>query len=108
MKSSEYLSNVDVSVSLFNCTDQSCKLHEGEIDRLYGDIFKSLIMAVNNSIPRRKSGTSQETVGWNEIVKESHGVARSDFKFWCSHGKPRHGYVYYAICAEVDLNSNMR
>ena len=33
MKSSEYLSNVDVSVSLFNCTDQSCKLHEGEIDR---------------------------------------------------------------------------
>ena len=34
VKSSEYLSNVDVSVSLFNCTDQSCKLHEGEIDRL--------------------------------------------------------------------------
>ena len=30
VKSSEYLSNVDVSISLFNCTDQSCKLYEGE------------------------------------------------------------------------------
>ena len=94
VKSSEYLSNVDVSVSLFNCTDQSCKLHEGEIDRLY-DIIKSLNMAANNSIPRRKSG--QQTAGWNEIVKESHEVARSDFKFWCSNGKPRHGYVYEAM-----------
>ena len=81
-KSSEYLSNVDVCVSLFNCTDQSCKLHEGEIDRLYGDIIKSLNMAANNSIPRRKSGTGQQTACWNDIVKESHEVARSDFKFW--------------------------
>ena len=97
VKSSEYLSNVDVSISLFNCTDQSCKLHEGEIDRLYGDIIKSLNMAANDSIPRRKSGTRQQTAGWNDIVKESHEVARSDFKFWCSHGKPRHGYVYEAI-----------
>ena len=95
MKSSEYLSNVDVSISLFNCTDQSCKLHEGEIDRLYGDIIKSLNMAANDSIPRRKSGTRQQTAGWNDI--ESHEVARSDFKFWCSHGKPRHGYVYEAM-----------
>ena len=97
MKSSEYLSNVDVSISLFNCTDQSCKLHEGEIDRLYGDIIKSLNMAANDSIPRRKYGTRQQTAGWNDIVKESHEVARSDFKFWCSHGKPRHGYVYEAM-----------
>ena len=90
MKSSEYPSNVDVSVSIFNCTDQSCKLHEDEINRLYGDIIKSLNMAANNSIPRMKSGTRQQTAGWNEIVKESHEVARSDFKLWCSHGKPRH------------------
>ena len=48
MKSSEYLSNVDVSVSLFNCTDNSCKLHEGAIDRLYGGIIKSLNMATND------------------------------------------------------------
>ena len=67
VKSSEYLSNVDVSISLFNCTDQSCKLHEGEIDRLYGDIIKSLNMAANDSIPRRKSGTRQQTAGWNDI-----------------------------------------
>ena len=46
----------DVPVSLFNCTDRLCKLHEGEIDRLYGDIIKSLNMAANNCIPRRKSG----------------------------------------------------
>ena len=57
VKSSAYLSNVDVTVSLFNCTDQSCKLHEGEIDRLYGGIIKSLNMAANDCIPRRKSGT---------------------------------------------------
>ena len=38
-----------------------------------------------------------QTAGWNDIVKESHEVARSDFKFWCSHGKPRHGYVYEAM-----------
>ena len=97
VKSSEYLSNVDVSISLFNCTDQSCKLHEGEIDRLYGDIIKSLNMAANDSIPRGKSGTRQQTAGWNDIVKESHEVARSDFKFGCSHGKPRYGYVYEAM-----------
>ena len=54
-------------------------------------------MAANDSIPRRKSGTRQQTAGWNDIVKESHEVARSDFKFWCSHGKPRHGYVYEAM-----------
>ena len=71
MKSSEYLSNVDVSVSLVNCTDQSCKLHEGEIDRLYGDIIKSLNMAANDCIPRRKTGTRQQLPGWTEIVKES-------------------------------------
>ena len=87
VKSSEYLSNVDVSVSLFNCTDQSCKLHEGEIDRLYGGIIKSLNMAANDSIPRRKSGPRQQIAGWTEIVKESE-VARRDFKFWCSNGKP--------------------
>ena len=63
VKSSEYLSNVDVSISLFNCTDQSFQLHEGEIDRLYGNIIKSLNMADNNSIPRRKSGTRQQTAG---------------------------------------------
>ena len=96
-KSSEYLSNVDVSVSIFNCTDQSYKLHEGEIDRLYGSIIKSLNMAANDCIPRRKSGTCQQIAGWTEIVKESHDVARSDFKFWCSNGKPRHGYVYEAM-----------
>ena len=72
MKSSEYLSNVDVSVSLFNYTDQSCKLHEGVIDRLYIHIIKSLTMAANNSIPRRKSGTRQQTAGWNDIIEESH------------------------------------
>ena len=97
MKSSEYLSNVDVSVSLFNCTDQSCKLHEGEIDRLYGGIIKSLNMAANDCIPRRKSGTRQQIAGWTEIVKESHEVAMSDFEFWCSNGKPIHGYVYEAM-----------
>ena len=97
MESSEYLSNVYVSVSLFNCTDQSCKLHEGEIDRLYGDIIKSLNMAANNSIPGRKSGTRQQTASWNEIVKGSHEDARSDFKLRCFHGKPRHGNVYEAI-----------
>ena len=43
------------------------------------------------------SGTRQQTAGWNDIVKESHEVARSDFKFWCSLGKPRHGYVYEAM-----------
>ena len=57
VKYSEYLSNVYVSVSLLNCTDQSCKLHEAEIDRLYGRIIKSLNMAAKDSIPRRKSGT---------------------------------------------------
>ena len=92
VKSSEYLSNVDVSLS-----DQSCKLHEGEIDRLYGDIIISLNMAANNSIPRRKSGTRQQTAGWNEIVKESHEDARSGFKFWCYRGKLRHWYVYEAM-----------
>ena len=97
VKSSEYLSNVDVSVSLFNCTDQSCKLHECEIDRLYGGIIKSLNTAANDCIPRRKSGTRQQIAGWTDIVKESHEVARSDFKFWCSNGKPRHGYVYEAM-----------
>ena len=78
VKSSEYLSNVDVSESLFNCTDQSCKLHESEIDRLYGDIIKSQNMAANNSIPRRKCGTRQQIAGWNEIVKESHEFVRGD------------------------------
>ena len=63
VKSSEYISNVDVSVSLGNCTDRSCELHEGEIDRLYGDFIKSLHMAANNCIPRRKSGTRQQTAG---------------------------------------------
>ena len=96
-KSSKYLSNVDVSVSLFNCTDQACKLHEGEIDRLYGDITKSLNMAANISIPRRKSGTRQQTAGWNEIVKESHEVARSDFKLWCSQANHSTEMCIYAL-----------
>ena len=95
VKSSEYLSNVYDSISLFNCTDQSCKLYEVETDRPYGDIIKSLNMAANNSIPRGKYGTRRQTAGWNDIIKESHDVARSDFKFWCSHGKPR--YVYEAM-----------
>ena len=55
VKYSEYLPNAHVSVYLFNCTYQSCKLNEGDIDRLYGYIIKSLNMAANNSIPRRKS-----------------------------------------------------
>ena len=54
-------------------------------------------MAANDCIPRRKTGTRQQLPGWTEIVKESHEVARSDFKFWCSNGKPRHGYVYKAM-----------
>ena len=57
--------------------------------------------------PRRKSGTRQQTAGWNDIVKESHEVARSDFKFWCSHGKPGMD-MCMRQCAEVDLISNMR
>ena len=63
-------------------------------------------MAANDSIPRRKSGTSQQIVGWTEIVKESQEVARSDFKCWCSNGKPRHG-MCMRQCAEVDLNLNI-
>ena len=50
-------------------------------------------MTANNSIPRMKSGTRQQTADRNDIVKESHEVARS----WCFHGKPRHGYVYEAM-----------
>ena len=55
--------------------------------------MKSLNMATNDSIPHSKSGTRQQIAGWTEIVKGSHEVARSDFKLWCSNGKPRHGYV---------------
>ena len=29
-------------------------------------------MAANDSIPRRKSGTRQQTAGWNDILLKSH------------------------------------
>ena len=72
-------------------------MHREDIDRLYGNIVKCLNRATTDSIPHRKTCAHQEIAGWNDIVKESHDVARNDFKLWCINGKPRQGYVYEAM-----------
>ena len=97
VKSGLYLANVEIPVSLINCTDHLCKVHQEDIDRLYGNIVKCLNMATTDSIPHRKTCAHQEIAGWNDLVKESHDVARNDFKFWCINGKPRQGFVYEAM-----------
>ena len=107
VKSSEYLSNVDVSISLFNCTDQSCKLHEGEIDRLYGDIIKSLNMApmivfrVGNLVL-----VSKQQVGMT-LLKSHMRLQGATLNSGVLMVNPDMD-MCMRQCAEVDLISNMR
>ena len=87
VKSSEYLSNVDVSVSLFNCTDQSCKLHEGEIDRLYikadrlaGDLLQHNVVDFWKNVRNLTSNKASNSTCIDVVVGEQN-IA----DYWKSH-----------------------
>ena len=66
--------------------------HINNIDVLYNDIVNCLHTAVSKCIPCKSVKYFKQIPGWNDLVKDSHELARQSFILWVAHGKPKVGF----------------
>lgn len=67
------------------------------IDSYYDRLITAIKTSSFTVIPAKAIGSFHSEFvipGWNEIVSDSHSVARQAFLSWVACGKPRYGYEY--------------
>ena len=76
-----------------NCSNPD---HVAAIDDFYHSINRSLIASSADTIRSRQYACRKRhkaVPGWNDTVKNAHGVARNSYIIWRNSGRPRHGPV---------------
>ena len=79
------------------CDDIHCISHRNDIDQFYYNIINVLISCTKQCIPVLKLHDNNYIAGWNEHVSHYHNVVRTEFKWWVSKNRPRHGPIYHAL-----------
>ena len=87
--------NIEINHSLMLCSDGHCnnESHRCAIKKLYNDITLCLKEASEPLKQPVKRGYKQ-ILGWNDVCKEAHSIAREAFLQWAYAGKPRQGYLF--------------
>ena len=92
-KSERLLKEIPLPLTALTCDTRSCQSedHRNSIRSFYNEIMLALI-----SSGEKKHSPPQhvEIPGWNELVRQHHYEARSAYKRWRAHGKPRVGEPY--------------
>lgn len=74
------------------CNRSACKdpEHIAEINRLYSEII-NIMKQSGRTVCGNSRPTHRQRLGWNDLVKDSHLIAREAFLEWIRIGKPRQG-----------------
>ena len=81
-------------------TTGALRLYSAGSKHLIDDYYVMLITSIQNasrvSIPylKRCSNDFVVVLGWNEVVKDKHSIARAVFLDWVADGKPRNGHTF--------------
>ena len=79
------------------CGDVLCNKHRRDIDVFYSSITNCLHGCIKQCIPVLKLHNDNSVAGWNNYVSHHYNISRTDFKWWVSHNRPRHGPIYHAM-----------
>ena len=84
--------SLELSYDVLRCRNTSCNntLHKSQLDRMYGEIIDTIILASEN-LPRFKGRHNKSVVGWNAYCKGLYRIARDKYLLWHNIGKPRVG-----------------
>jgi exonuclease III len=86
-------------LSIKNPCPQGCSTdcynhdHLRAIDCWYKDIVNSLLHA-SEFLSTPKNNKYRHVLGWNDVCKEAHNLARTAFLVWVQASKPKHGPLY--------------
>lgn len=85
-----------LSQDLLSSVRVPCDLTKSEcVDHLYNSIVQTLSHAASKTIPIKSKRKGFKPIpGWNEVVKESHELARDALSLWRCNDKPRQGPIY--------------
>ena len=96
--SSELKTGFDCNVK--NCTD---KQHRQHITNVYDTIISTLTKATPSNLVKNCQPVSngnklyKHVIGWNDICKEAHNIAREYYLIWVSYDKLRQGHIFNNI-----------
>ena len=95
INTSDNLSKVRLNHDLILCDDIHCKDvdHISAIETMHREVVQALLDS-SNFLAQQPKHKQYQVPGWNDLVKDSHKLARDSFLIWRSHGSPRHGYFY--------------
>ena len=91
------LPKIKLPFDALQCDDIHCISHRNDIDQFYYNIINVLISCTKQCIPVLKLHDNNYIAGWNEHVSHYHNVTRTEFKWWVSKNRPRHGPIYHAM-----------
>ena len=91
------LANIELPMEALQCENVSCTKHRRDIDLFYYSIFNCLQGCVKQCRPNFKLHNMNSVAELNEHVSHYYSMSRSDFKWWVSHNRPRHGPIYHTM-----------
>ena len=91
------LAKIKLPFDALQCDDIHCISHRNDIDQFYYNIINVLISCTKQCIPVLKLHDNNYIAEWNEHVSHYLNVARTEFKWWVSKNRPRHGPIYHAM-----------
>ena len=91
------LAKIKLPFDALQYDDIHCISHRNDIDQFYYNIINVLISCTKQCIPVLKLHDNNYIAGWNEHGSHYHNVARTEFKWWVSKNRPRHGPIYHAM-----------
>ena len=91
------LAKIKLPLDALQSDDIHCISHCHDIDKFYYNIITVLIGCTKQCIPVLKLHDNNYIAGRNEYVSHYHNVARTEFKWWVSKKRPRHGPIYNAM-----------
>ena len=91
------LARTKLPLDAMHCKNKHCIKHRHDIDSFYYSIINALDATMKQCIPIHKSQNKNCITGWNDYVSEFYDRSRTEFKWWVSNNRPRHGPIYHAM-----------
>ena len=91
------LARIKLPLDAMRCKNEHCIKHRHDIDSFYYSIINALDATMKQCIPIHKSQNKNCIRGWNDCVSEFYDRSRTEFKWWVSNNRPRHGPIYHAM-----------
>ena len=91
----DYLNAIDFPVDLFNDEQTSVNVAQNFVQSYFCELVNCIKLCISScSVMHVMNGHPNRVVGWNDVVKDLHHIARQCFLNWRLAGKPKFGRVY--------------